>query len=329
MTDVIIGLPGPIGRQLPVVEKRGALQKLSSHDLSSPPGKRPVTVIRDHDEQFPDMWLSIFIVGDKYEEQAFAKMFVRAACHKAKTIDEADIVVFTGGTDVDPCLYGHEAHMSTDEPDVKRDGKEMEIFLKCREEGIPMLGVCRGAQFLHVMHGGALYQDVGGHNRKHSIITTGGLIIPEVSSVHHQMIIPDPKLGIQILATSNVADYRTKWGGKKGIFEKTYDKKSDVEAFFYRSTCSLGIQGHPEYAGYPLFTSWVMEQIDQLIHCNPDCIYIGPKDTCRYRIKPELVAERMAMEAETKQTEVEETYTVAKPKKVKETLTVPSTKEKK
>jgi GMP synthase-like glutamine amidotransferase len=329
MTDVILGLPGPVQQNPPpVVDKLGRVITIPSHNAIAPSGKRMVTVIRDVEDKYPDMWLAIYVVGDIHEERAFAKMFVRAACRRATCVDEADIVVFTGGTDVDPSLYGHERHHTTDIPDRKRDDREMEIFLECKAKGVPMLGVCRGAQFLHVMHGGALYQDVSNHNGTHPIITLDGLVIPDASSVHHQMIIPDPKLGIQILATSNIAGHRSKWGGKPGTFYRDTEKKADVEAFFYRETCSLGVQGHPEYSGYPIFTAWVMDQIDQFIHCSPDCTFVGEKDNYRYRIKPELVLERQSWPVQSsEQEQIEEEYSVKnKSKKVKEILTVPKSK---
>jgi GMP synthase-like glutamine amidotransferase len=342
VTDVFMGIPPAIGassqpqlkliesQPKPVVDFLGKVIQQPSHSGWTPPGKRKVTVLRDAHPTYPDLWFSVYVEGDAHDEKMFAMMFVRSACRKAASPDEADLVVFTGGTDVDPALYGAKPYHKTERPDVERDAREMQLFLECKEKGIPMLGVCRGAQFLHVMQGGVLYQDVDNHNRPHPIISVSdGLIIPEASSVHHQMIYPDPKLGIQILATSNVANNRFKY--KEGLmFTNTWDKRADVEAFFYRDTCVLGFQGHPEYAHYPLYTEWCMQQIDQFINCNPDCEWIGQ----RYRLKEDFRKERDAMEtAIFSQTSPEGKSIMAQtePKKKgknKDVLTVPSTKNK-
>src|SRR3546814_5523779 len=105
----------------------------------------------------------------------------------ADTPEEADLVVFVGGADVDPALYGAERHQTTF-PDTDQDQRDMELFKTCYENGIPMLGVCRGAQFLNVMHGGKLYQDVDNHVGDHPIYDTQNKrVIHNVSSIHHKM----------------------------------------------------------------------------------------------------------------------------------------------
>ncbi len=82
----------------------------------------------------------------------FIPMLARARIDKAKTVSDADFVIFAGGSDVDPQLYGQKMHHKT-YINTKRDEEEMDIYQQCLEEGIPMVGVCRGAQFGWVMRG--------------------------------------------------------------------------------------------------------------------------------------------------------------------------------
>lgn len=241
-----------------------------------------VTIHRDHVVDYPELYLSIFVAGDKAEEARFAKMFSRAKCSRAKSLEEADLIVFTGGVDVDPVLYGESKHWST-YFFRGRDDSDIRLYAYALERGIPMFGVCRGAQFLSVMQGGKLYQDISGHNGDHPIFDTIKKVkIEKVSSVHHQAVIFHE--GMHILATAN----RSK--GPKFLNEKesVEDGKPDIEAFFYRDPCCLGVQGHPEYSGYPYFTKWCLQLIRDHIIENPD---VGLKNGF-YRIKEDILAFR-------------------------------------
>lgn len=71
-----------------------------------------------------------------------------------------DGIVFTGGEDVSPLKYGenplNKIKMTADE----RDECEFTLFNGAYEMGIPVLGICRGAQLINVSLKGSLYQDI-------------------------------------------------------------------------------------------------------------------------------------------------------------------------
>ena len=77
-------------------------------------------------------------------------------------IKSSDLVVFTGGSDVDPALYAEPKHKET-RSKIDRDMREAAIFQVCVDSRIPMVGICRGAQLLTVLAGGKLVQHIGGH----------------------------------------------------------------------------------------------------------------------------------------------------------------------
>jgi putative glutamine amidotransferase len=84
-----------------------------------------------------------------------------------RLLDGLDGLVLTGGRDVDPASYGQPPHPTTDEPARERDAWEFALVLRALERGLPVLGICRGAQVLNVALGGTLHQhlpDVVGHN---------------------------------------------------------------------------------------------------------------------------------------------------------------------
>lgn len=166
--------------------------------------------------------------------------------------EEADIALFTGGEDVSPELYG--------EPNVfsyvneNRDAREVAWWEELQRLKVPLLGICRGAQFLCVMNGGRLYQDVNGHalrgDSTHDMTVVDGDTATKVypiSSAHHQLMRPDLKakhLWDLIGWTGNRSNiYRT----GANMFNEKPDMDVDPEIVYFPETKSLCIQGHPEY----------------------------------------------------------------------------------
>jgi putative glutamine amidotransferase len=76
------------------------------------------------------------------------------------TLDVVDGIVFTGGSDLDPALYGEEAHPETSGIVRERDQFELALMRAALERDVPMLAICRGSQVLNVALGGRLEQHV-------------------------------------------------------------------------------------------------------------------------------------------------------------------------
>ncbi|MDD5371521.1 MAG: gamma-glutamyl-gamma-aminobutyrate hydrolase family protein [Anaerolineaceae bacterium] len=68
-----------------------------------------------------------------------------------------DGVLFTGGADIDPVLFGGEPHPSVYGVNPERDRLELELLRQVAERGTPFLGICRGFQVANVALGGSLY----------------------------------------------------------------------------------------------------------------------------------------------------------------------------
>lgn len=184
----------------------------------------------------------IYVVGGGYE---YIKMFHDAGFAGARSVSDADIICFTGGEDVDPQLYGERA-LNTTYFNPARDQKEMEIFADAAALGKPMVGICRGSQFLNVMNGGKLWQHVNSHAvaRGHAVLDVAtGKTIPNMTSTHHQMMIPAKDTGL-ILALAQEATYKQ---NASKTWESIAPKMEDVESVWYAGTKSLCFQPHPEY----------------------------------------------------------------------------------
>ncbi len=67
-------------------------------------------------------------------------------------------LLLTGGTDVNPALYGQVPHSQSHEPDDERDEIELGTLAEARLAEIPVLAICRGMQMLNVALGGTLHQ---------------------------------------------------------------------------------------------------------------------------------------------------------------------------
>ena len=117
-----------------------------------------------------------------------------------ETLDVLDAVVFTGGSDLDPELYGEEAHPETSGVVRLRDDAELALLQAALERDMPVLGICRGIQVLNVAMGGDLEQHLDGHKHDppgeflaHDVAIEPGTRLAEmlgdrttVMSHHHQ-----------------------------------------------------------------------------------------------------------------------------------------------
>lgn len=118
------------------------------------------------------------------------KMFQEEGWGIVENFQEADLLCFTGGSDVSPALYGQENTHSQCEP--QRDLWNVYRYLFAVKFSIPCVGICRGGQFLNVMNGGKMHQHYENDPYLHKMQTTQDGVI-EVTSSHHQVMIPNFK----------------------------------------------------------------------------------------------------------------------------------------
>jgi len=131
-------------------------------------------------------------------------------------LELVDAVELSGGHDVDPGHYGHDRHRLTLSAAPEEDAFELGLARAALERGMPVLGICRGAQVLAVADGGTLTQDVetlhdGAHTHRyeweelallepgehwHEVVAEPGSRVeawlaggaPRVNSFHHQCV---------------------------------------------------------------------------------------------------------------------------------------------
>jgi len=131
----------------------------------------------------------------------------------AAALEDIDGLLLIGGRDLDPGLYGEQPDPATDPVDALgevRDAVEQRLLAAAVDRGVPVLGICRGAQMLNVTLGGGLGQrfDAGieeadhrgtpGVFVRHAVEARPGTLLGSllddrsipVSSYHHQAIDP-------------------------------------------------------------------------------------------------------------------------------------------
>ena len=180
----------------------------------------------------------VYVVGGGY---AYERMFKQAGFALAHSMQEANLLCFTGGADVSPELYGEENVGSYCSPE--RDKYEEQVFDWAYAHDVPMVGICRGGQFLNVMNGGKMWQDVDNHaisGTHKAVCKYWGEIM--VSSTHHQMMRAGGNG--KVLVSAELATY--KLSGSGFIQGKEGPLGDDCEVVYYKDTKSLCYQPHPE-----------------------------------------------------------------------------------
>lgn len=88
-----------------------------------------------------------------------------ARAHRMRTgravrrVREMDALIIGGGDDIGVELYGGQLlPHSTQDPE--RDELELALIAEAERRGLPILGVCRGAQLVNVARGGSLHGDI-------------------------------------------------------------------------------------------------------------------------------------------------------------------------
>jgi putative glutamine amidotransferase len=73
-------------------------------------------------------------------------------------VDLIDGIVFSGGDDLDPALFGEARHPKAIPIDPARQTFELALLAEVEKRRVPALGICCGSQLMNVYRGGSLIQ---------------------------------------------------------------------------------------------------------------------------------------------------------------------------
>lgn len=159
-------------------------------------------------------------------------------------LEVLDGLMIIGGADLDPATYHATPHPETVTTRPERDEHERRLFTAAVGQGVPVLGVCRGAQVMTAALGGALHQhlpELLGHeeHRPEPGVFGTTTVTTQPGSLAAEILGPEAKVpcyhhqGLAEVLTPLVA---TGWA-EDGLVEA-------VE--LPGPTWVLGIQWHPE-----------------------------------------------------------------------------------
>lgn len=186
--------------------------------------------------------LRIYVVGN---QKGYACWLDGEIVNK---MSDAQLVLFTGGEDINPQIYGENKGSRTGF-NKQRDEEEIDEFNKAYSLSLPMFGTCRGAQLLCAMSGGKLVQHLSHSNMYHPIRLWDGTAI-DTNSLHHQLMYPFnlPKQEYELLGWAEGLSHIHLNGDDKLINMPTDNQNWAIEPelIYFKKTKCLCIQGHPE-----------------------------------------------------------------------------------
>jgi putative glutamine amidotransferase len=146
-------------------------------------------------------------------------------------------IILSGGDDIDPKLYGEEA--DKEKISKEREQTEKQLIEIAIEKKIPLLGVCRGAQFLNVYFGGKLIRDI----KKE----TG---LDHVATQHKISLIKDEISNYFNTKEAVVNSYHNQGINKdtlsNGLEEFAAAEDGSIEGFYHPAHNIAAIMWHPE-----------------------------------------------------------------------------------
>jgi len=182
-----------------------------------------------------------------------------AAEAAARVLGAADGLLLTGGPDLDPETFGEDPIPQLGRVDAPRDVFELALAAEALSRGLPLLGICRGAQVLAVAAGGTLYQDLAAQrpgclkHRQNAARATAthfvdvepgsllarllGTVRVKVNSFHHQAVAElPPGFAASALAPDGVVE----------ALEPAAPSTAGPARGARESGWALGVQWHPE-----------------------------------------------------------------------------------
>jgi putative glutamine amidotransferase len=161
-----------------------------------------------------------------------------------ETLDAVDGLIFSGGSDLDPELYGEAAHAATVGVVRERDDFELELMRAALARDLPVLAICRGSQVLNVALGGGLEQHVPDRVAADTHKET-----PGVFAEHDVEVLDGTKLASIVGDHSDVKSHHHQGYGKlgTGLRESARAPDGTVEALEDPNRrFTLGVLWHPE-----------------------------------------------------------------------------------
>ncbi|HJA94018.1 MAG TPA: gamma-glutamyl-gamma-aminobutyrate hydrolase family protein [Candidatus Eisenbergiella merdipullorum] len=162
--------------------------------------------------------------------------------------DRLDGLIFTGGHDVSPSVYGEGPLPQCGRFLPERDEMEKLLLDAALERNLPVLGICRGLQFMNAALGGTLYQD---------------LPTQHPSEVEHEMKPPFDRAAHEVTVLADTPLAQILGNGVLGVNSRHHQAVKELApclkpmaispdglieaAYLPGKSFVLGVQWHPEH----------------------------------------------------------------------------------
>ena len=160
-------------------------------------------------------------------------------------ISRIDLLLLTGGSDVDPARYGAVPSSKLKRVLPERDRFDFTLMELARRRRLPIVGICRGGQALNVFFGGTLWQDIPSeHPGAKTNATHRGVSVGHVVDVK-----PGSRLA-SVFGTKpllvNTYHHQAVKDVAPGFIATAFAPDGVVECIEGLSYPAIGVQFHPE-----------------------------------------------------------------------------------
>lgn len=194
----------------------------------------------------------LLLKGDSYK--AVESMFMAHGYDVVYSIDgpvDPSLIVFTGGSDVSPYIYGEEPDGARG-CDPVRDEFEKSVY-EAYVGRVPMIGICRGGQLLNVLNGGKMIQHLGS--------TISGDVMMGFPAIEYDDLWNyPPDLEVRVDHHQGMISGED---GEPLSWNENHEDWPDY-SIWYPDTKSLCFQPHPEWGHKPT-EEYFFELVDKYI----------------------------------------------------------------
>jgi putative glutamine amidotransferase len=172
----------------------------------------------------------------------------------AELLERLDGVMLTGGrANVETHLYDGGPDRPGRVQDPKRDSTILPMIRACVDEGVPLFGICRGAQEMNVAYGGTLHVEVSALPGRMNHRATVGATPEQITQPRHRIdlvegglmrrLFNQPSLVVNSLHGQAVDRPAAR------VFVDALCEDGTIEAISIidAKAFALGVQWHPEY----------------------------------------------------------------------------------